>query len=112
MDEQPESTLSTATGRHDVVSKCPRCAGTVEQGYVGTNGRVFWSDQRHLLSAFGDEVLIPIALLTTSFRPASICRTCDLVAILYDSADAAEPDLYEEEKLREGQDDVPLDPPD
>lgn len=112
MDQRLGPDPGSNTGSLNVVNSCPRCRGSVDQGFVGTNGRVFWSDERHILSAFGDEVLIPIALLTTNYRPASICRSCGLVALLYDSEDAPEPDLDKGEKLGETPSSLTLGPSD
>lgn len=58
---------------------CPSCGAPLAQGFLGTNGRVFWSNETHALGVFGDENLIPLALVTTNYRTAARCGPCGLV---------------------------------
>lgn len=96
MPESPPPGIDFPEGGPNLPEKCPSCHGPLSRGYLGTNGRVFWSHEKHFLGVAGDEVLIPVALVRTSYRLAARCQTCSLVAFLYgDAGDPADVEAAE-----------------
>jgi hypothetical protein len=61
------------------IAACPACQASLDHGFVGTNGRVFWSKEEHLIGLFGDANLIPISLATTTYLPTAKRPSCGLV---------------------------------
>jgi uncharacterized protein DUF6487 len=66
---------------------CPSCGGTLATGFVGTNGRVFWSEKKHFIGVFGDEPLISLAMARTTYVRGVLCRRCGFVGFLSGSQD-------------------------
>ena len=72
--------MATGDLKLALVKSCPICGGPIDRGFLGTNGRVFWSEDEEHLRVFGDDVLIPIAIFTTNYVDSIRCRTCDFYA--------------------------------
>ena len=63
-----------------LVKSCPICGGSIEHGYIGTNARVFWSHEMHIIQNFGDEPLIPRAIFVTNYVDSIRCLACNFYA--------------------------------
>jgi hypothetical protein len=48
---------------------------------------VFWAENKHLIGAFGDEPLISLAMVRTTYVPGILCRRCGFVGFLSGSED-------------------------